>query len=137
VRASHSVEGRWAWSDAWFLTAACICETNPVDVVDLIGAADYINHAILLDEEINDGLMRLAAVGLVRLDGSDIAVTDQGRRLYEEASAAIHSVLKATDAVNRALNRLNLPPEIPRTIQIPATVLRVAKERYHDNGPEA
>jgi hypothetical protein len=132
---NHQVDGGWAWSDAWVLTAACICETDPVKLVQLIEAADYINHAILLDEEINDGLVRLSAAGFVRLDGNDIAVTDQGRRLYEEASAAIHSVLKATDAVNRALNRLDLPSEIPRTIQIPATVLRAAKEQYYDDVP--
>jgi hypothetical protein len=129
------VKGTWAWSDAWVLTAACIRETNPVSLVDLIEAGDYINHAILLDEEINGALSRLAAAGLVQVEGYDIVITDQGQRLYEEATSSRLSVIEMTDAVSRALNRLDLREEIPTGTQIPTEVLRAAKERWRVEPP--
>jgi hypothetical protein len=129
------VKGTWAWSDAWVLTAACIRETNPVSLVDLIEAGDCINHAILLDEEINGALSRLAAAGLVQVEGYDIVITDQGQRLYEEATSSRLSVIEMTDAVSRALNRLDLREEIPTGTQIPTEVLRAAKERWRVEPP--
>jgi hypothetical protein len=128
----NAVEGRWRWSDAWVLTAACVVGTNPVTLPDLIGAGDYINHAILLDEEINDAVARLDAVRLVRVEDDELAVTAEGSRLYDEATASIRTILEATDAVNRALNRLELPAQIPRTIGFSSAALNAAKERYRD-----
>jgi hypothetical protein len=129
------VEGAWAWSDAWVLTAACIRETNPVSLVDLIEAADYINHAVLLDEEINGAVARLAAADLVELAGHDVLVTARGRQLYEEATEGRPDVIAMTNAVSRALYRIELPDDIAAAPQIPEAVLREVKERWRDDLP--
>lgn len=50
-------------------------------LAELIGAADWINHAIPLDEELRGGLNRLIAAGLVDEDDSAFGLTDSGGSL--------------------------------------------------------
>jgi hypothetical protein len=127
------VKGRWAWSDAWVLTAACAVGRNPVSLVDLIAAGDYINHAILLDEEIRDAVERLAAANLARLENDEVRLTEAGLQLCEEARSSGRGVLEDVNAMNRALHRLELPAEVPRSNPISPSTLRAAKERYSDS----
>lgn len=54
------------WSDVWLLTA--IYQTSgeaPADLVAVIAAADFINHAVPNPEELESGLFRLRQAGLI------------------------------------------------------------------------
>jgi hypothetical protein len=54
------------WSDAWILAAIYQCsKEKPADLVEILAAADFINHAVLNVEELQSGLFRLEKAGLI------------------------------------------------------------------------
>lgn len=55
------------WSDAWLLAAIYQCsKEKPADLVEMLAAADFINHAVLNMEELQSGLFRLENAGLIQ-----------------------------------------------------------------------
>jgi hypothetical protein len=55
------------WSDAWLLAAIYQCsKEKPADLVEVLAAADFINHAVLNVEELQSGLFRLENAGLIQ-----------------------------------------------------------------------
>ncbi len=57
---------RFLWSDAWLLQAIYYASrVEPARLSLVIGAADFINHAIMMYEELSCGLARLDREGLV------------------------------------------------------------------------
>ena len=61
----------FAWDDAWVLTAFTVIRRHPEGhgIKSIISAADYINHAIIKYEELNNGLGRLIDAGYVISNG--------------------------------------------------------------------
>jgi hypothetical protein len=121
----------WTWSDAWLLTAAYSTQENPVSLRGLIGAGDSINHALFTDDEIDDGLTRLTAAGLARLEGESILLTDDALHLCEEAVKATAYMFEATKAVEAALRKIDLTGKEldPVVVSKPAVVAAI--EQYH------
>ncbi len=56
--------GGFVWSDVWVLLAL-LYAAKPAPRERIRGAGDYINHAVMTDEEFDGGLARLLAAGLV------------------------------------------------------------------------
>jgi hypothetical protein len=100
------VSRRWYWSDAWLLAAAYVLRKKPVTVAEIREAGDYINHAIFTDEELSGGFGRLSAAGLLQVQGDEISLTEDGRRLCEDAMSTTQFVLDGTDNIHRALQQL-------------------------------
>ena len=98
----------WSWSDAWLLTAAYVTEENPVSLRSLFAAGDGINHAIFTDEEIDHGLTRLEAARLACLDGDTIVLTDDAKRLCEEAVKSTPYIFDGMKRVETALRSIDL-----------------------------
>jgi hypothetical protein len=122
---------KWAWSDAWLLTAAYFTEENPVSLRGLIGAGDAINHAIFTDNEIDHGLTRLSAAGLARLDGETIVLTQDGIRLCEEAVKSTPYMFESTKKVESALRRIDLSDKKFEPAEVPKPAVVAAIEQYH------
>ena len=57
----HAADASWVFADAWVLTAVGIARL-PFDLLGLIGVAGGINHAILLDNEVECALGKLIGV---------------------------------------------------------------------------
>ena len=58
---------RHQWSDAWLLLAIVRASANgKAGMQEIIEAGDGINHAIFTDEELEGGLARLTAAGLIK-----------------------------------------------------------------------
>ena len=54
------------WSDAWLLAGIYQCSKDkPANLVEILAAADFINHAVLNLEELQSGLFRLENAGLI------------------------------------------------------------------------
>jgi hypothetical protein len=66
-KAWRMVDKGWASGDSWVLTAVAISGRG-VDLSRLIASGDACNHAILERSEIERGLGRLVASGLVHVD---------------------------------------------------------------------
>jgi hypothetical protein len=76
----------WVFADAWVL-AAIGGYGRPCSLTELVAAADWINHAILLAAEIEAALGKLTGAGLVRvLEGWTLELTDEGSELWSDGS---------------------------------------------------
>ena len=97
--------------DAWLFLAVAYGrgDNRRAALTDLIGAADWINHAIPLDEELRAGLNRLVAAGLVNVDDDAFGLTDSGRSLLEKVSERA-GLWKQWERLEGAFASLEDPP---------------------------
>ena len=51
----HEQENGWTFADAWVLTAVAV-SPRPCSLTEMVSAADLLNHALLLDEEVTGAL---------------------------------------------------------------------------------
>ena len=72
-------------SDAWVL-AAVIHAGNPAALVDIVAAADAIEHAVLEPEELAGALSRLSAAGLLESNAVGVNAVGEAERL----AASLH-----------------------------------------------
>jgi hypothetical protein len=97
------VTARWTWSDAWVMAAIAAgrTEDGEASLVDLIGAADKLNHAILNHGEVQQAVRRLRNTGLLTVSDTGFVLTEAGGQLADEASrrggglAVVDRLLKA------------------------------------------
>jgi hypothetical protein len=74
----NATDDTWVFADAWVLTAIGIAGA-PCDLPRLIAVADGINHAILVNDEIEAALSKLSGTGLLRVnDDWTFALTETG-----------------------------------------------------------
>jgi len=63
---------QWDFSDAWVFAAIRTASTgsgNSASLAEMVAAADAINHAILLDSEVQNAVQCLLGAGLICIDG--------------------------------------------------------------------
>ena len=120
----------WSSSDAWLLTAAYVTEENPLSLRSLFAAGDGINHAIFTEEEIDHGLTRLEAAELACLDGETIVLTDDAKRLCDQAVKSSPYILDGMERVETALRNIDLTGKEFTPVDVPKRALRAALEQY-------
>lgn len=88
----------WDFADAWVL-AAIGGYRRPCTLADLVAAADRINHAILLETELEDALGKLAGAGLVRVfEDWTFEVTDDGATVTSSETRDLQEHLRVLAA---------------------------------------
>jgi len=94
------------WSDAWILEALCFDDRRELSLRDLIGIADGIQHACLEFGELDSGLFRLAAHGLVEPDGPPFRATQKAREIVDAVRKAHHqqAALSFSDSLKSAID---------------------------------
>jgi hypothetical protein len=93
---------RHFWADAWLLIATGLASrTGRATLAAVIGGADAIQHAIPAFDEVDGGLARLSAAGLLRRDGDAFCLTAQGLGLVDLLGPG--SWLRKQDAVAEVL----------------------------------
>lgn len=93
----------WEFADAWVLTAVAISQ-RPCSLTDLVAAADLINHALLLDAEVDSAFRKLLGSGLLHVTADlRFDLTPEGTALVDgrhgSLFAQIDSVLSLLDSV--------------------------------------
>jgi hypothetical protein len=96
------------WSDAWVLAA--VDWAADADLAKIIAAADAINHAIPMIEEIEHAIQFLGAAGLVHYFDTSLTLTDEGRRICRRTEVQdifttldrLHAFLKTLPEVDAA-----------------------------------
>jgi hypothetical protein len=80
----------WLLSDAWVLAAVRVTGTEelPARLVDIVIAADAVNHLVLARREIEHAVARLVPAGLIEVDTRGFAITWYGRLMVARARGA-------------------------------------------------
>jgi len=73
-------------SDGWLFVSLRLKGNNTLK--EVISAGDILNHAIFSLEEINAGLSRLNASGLVKIENKNIIVTSEGALFFSQNNNA-------------------------------------------------
>ena len=95
---------QWLWSDAWVLSAIMITDKDGGSTLtEVVAAADAINHAILMDSEVEPAVRRLLGAGLISTLPGRFLLTDTGRAM---AAAKRGGMLSQVDSLLRMLQRL-------------------------------
>jgi hypothetical protein len=95
----------WESYDAWILLAVLYSRGRvPAALDQIVGVADFINHAIPTAEEMHGALNRLTAGGLVKYGRDGATPTKKGSALYEKV-AAVHKryALDQLDGLRRMM----------------------------------
>ncbi|GAA2386467.1 hypothetical protein GCM10010170_096920 [Dactylosporangium salmoneum] len=106
-----ALEEAWTLSDVWILRS--IGGVDPVhgsSLRQVIATADYLNHAIPLEDEFVTAVSRLAAAGLVEFD---VAADRYWRTAAGQSSAAHRGTFTAGLAALPELPSVRPPQALP------------------------
>ena len=103
----------WTFADAWVLAAIGIYG-RPCTLVELIAAGEAINHAVLLEAEVEAALGKLAGSGLVRVyEEWTFELTDDGTSLWSGDGRDLQGHLRRVEeqlaAIEPVTTVLNFP----------------------------
>ena len=119
-------EGQSAWdfADAWVFAAIAVYD-RPCTLLEVIGAADWINHAVLLEAEVETALGRLAGSGLVRVyETWTFELTDEGASLWSGGVRDLQAHLGQIE------DRLAVIEPGRATVRLPRGAMDRALEEY-------
>ncbi len=81
-------------SDAWILLSIIYCGNQGGDLHTIINAADYINHAIPTDEELNGAIYRLTQRKMITKQSGKFKATDKVMNAYSLTHTERRTALK-------------------------------------------
>jgi hypothetical protein len=106
----------WTFADTWLLAAIGVYQ-RPCTLLEVIGAADWINHAVLLEDEVESALGKLAGAGLVRVyEEWTFELTDEGASLWSEGARDLQGQLELIDAQLSAFEPGRATVKLPRGV---------------------
>jgi hypothetical protein len=108
---------RFESSDAWIFL--CIHNTKGVNLVDMLNTADYINHAIPTEAEIEGAVNRLSAAGLITCKEELFKLTASGKKIRDRFAPRGKSLLDAWNNIEEHLNSTDF-----RNLKIPQFKLK-------------
>lgn len=77
----------WTWSDSWFLAATRLADTGSgCHRSALVQVADYLEHAVISDEEIEHAVRLMVPAGLLTVDADRFRLTAAGRQRADTAA---------------------------------------------------
>ncbi|HEU4540924.1 MAG TPA: hypothetical protein VFR23_07325 [Jiangellaceae bacterium] len=120
----NAADTRWDFADAWVFTAVGIASL-PCELAELVAVADGINHAILLEDEVESALGKLSGAGLLQInDDWTFQLTEAGRGLLTRRRGNLFS------QVDSVANLLALIKPVSVTVQLPAGAMANAIDEY-------
>lgn len=114
----------WQPADGWVLASIGVYQ-RPCTLTELVAAGDWMNHAILTEEELAGALSRLVGSGLVRIfEEWTFELTDEGGSLF---SAELRSIQTQLDVIEDGLAGQE---PVPARVQLPAGAVAAAVAAY-------
>jgi len=106
----------WVFADTWMLAAIGVYQ-RPCTLPEVIGAADWINHAVLLEDEVESALGKLTGAGLVRIyEEWTFELTDEGASLWSEGARDLQGQLELIDAQLSSFKPGTAAVKLPRGV---------------------
>jgi hypothetical protein len=110
------VAAGWVFADTWLLAAIGVYQ-RPCTLVEVIGAADWINHAVLLEDEVESALGKLTGAGLVRIyEEWTFELTDEGASLFSEGARDLQAHLEVIETQLLAFEPGRAVVKLPRGV---------------------
>lgn len=120
--------------DPWILLSIAVASfRGRCDLRQLIAAADYINHAIPERAEVEGGLNRLSAAGLVLISRQGFSLTTRSRRMLLGLETKSRSLLKQWTMLDRILPRCLAVVPRPPKFRLTPTRYRQGVEDYRSS----
>lgn len=107
------------WSDAWvFLSLSDYDdEFKPIELSNIIGVGDMLNHAIFLSNELRHGFKKLHVKGLIELNGNDVRLTNLGVEIRSKIKGGrfsqVDNCLKRLNSLRLKLIEIEKDAELP------------------------
>ncbi len=125
---------RFSNSDPWILLSAAACNFRGACTLrQLIAAADHVNHAIPGRNEIEGGVNRLAAAGLLSVSSGFFRLTPRSRRLLLAMEARDRKLLRQWRMLGEKLPSLSPPADRPRRWRLDPGRYRKAVAAYQSS----
>ena len=106
----------WVFADTWMLAAIGVYQ-RPCTLLEVIGAADWINHAVLLEDEVESALGKLTGAGLVRIyEEWTFELTDEGASLWSEGARDLQGQLELIDTQLSSFEPGTAAVKLPRGV---------------------
>jgi hypothetical protein len=100
------------WSDAWFLLATIYAgQQKWASLADVIAAADYINHAVLVFEEVEGALARLSSEGYITFSNGQLAPTEKTITFYRSVTKPRRTVLNELKDLEKFIGSIKWDPK--------------------------
>jgi len=84
----------FVWSDAWILLAIIYTGKQGGDLQTIIGAADYINHAIPNEEELKGAFARLTEGEMIKEQNGKFKASAKVMKAYSRTHTERRAALK-------------------------------------------
>ena len=96
----------FTWPDAWVFASlsGATSEAGQFSFSSLIATGDMLNHAIMTNEEIKQGLTKLYICGLVEIDEENINITKLAEIVYAKAKKRRGGLFSVVDNCLSVLN---------------------------------
>ena len=121
----------WVFADTWVLAAIGVYQRR-CSLLEVLAAGDWMNHAVLEEQEVNDALSKLVGAGLVRIyDDWTFELTDDGASLF---SADSRSIEKQLEIIETGLSDLE---PVRAKVTLPKGVMAQALADYREHGEES
>jgi hypothetical protein len=103
------------WSDAWLLHAVMLAQGDKAcaTLEEIIGAGDFINHAIFTCDELAGGFRRLEQAGFLEIDAAVCKLTHAFFAAWRAAGTERRSLAKQSDALRQLLGAPPWQPARP------------------------
>ena len=123
---SESPDG-WVFADGWVLAAIGVYQRR-CSLLEVVAAGDWMNHAVLEEDEVNEALSKLVAAGLVRIfDDWTFELSDDGASMF---SADVRSIQKQLEIIESSLADLE-PGRV--NVAVPKDVIAQALADYREH----
>ena len=118
------------WADIWLLQAihACRKGDQSPSIDEVIGAADFINHAIMTFEEFSGGLRRLERAGLLQRVDQVMKLSDKAIELFQNLES--HGIHKQSELLRHELSVKAWSKDYRPRDQLADPDSSISRERY-------
>lgn len=126
-----STPSGWVFADAWVLAAIGVYQRR-CSLLEMVASADWMNHAVLEEQEVNEALTKLVGAGMVRIyDDWTFELTDDGASVF---SADVRSIEKQLGLIEASL--ADLEPGRAEVV-LPTGVMAAALADYREHGEKS
>ena len=121
----------WVFADTWVLAAIGVYQRR-CSLLEVVAAGDWMNHAVLEQQEVDEALTKLVGAGLVRIfDDWTFELTDDGASLF---SADVRSIQTQLEIIGTALAGLE---PVRAKVTVPKAVMAQALDDYREHGEKS